>query len=235
MVDRSREQYAAAARTFAEVHGCDRVELDWKGGTIDRHTGLLGQTDTNGNSLTIDASGIRASSGPTITFNRDAGNRITQIVGPNGIISYTYSPAGDLTGVQYPTGATQAFTYDPAHDLVSTSALRLRCRFVGGDGDAVPVPDYRLFEQDVRINIVRARMVRTESLRATFGQEFESFAERFKLRGQFITSEEVANTILALCSGLLDGISGQVITVDRGASFFDNLMRVYQERDALDV
>jgi enoyl-[acyl-carrier-protein] reductase (NADH) len=67
------------------------------------------------------------------------------------------------------------------------------------------------------------------------GEEFVSFAEQFKLRGQFVNRDDVANTIVALCSGLLDGVRGQVITVDRGAAFFDNLMRLYQERDAFDV
>ena len=95
--------------------------------------------------------------------------------------------------------------------------------------------NYRLFDEDVRINVVRSRLVRTESLRATFGHDFEQFAERFNMRRQFITCEEVANTILALCSGLMDGVSGQVIMVDRGTTFFDNLMRLYQERDSLDI
>ena len=36
-------------------------------------------------------------------------------------------------------------------------------------------------------------------------------------------------------SGLLDGVNGQVIMVDRGTSFFDNLMRLYNERDALSL
>ncbi len=92
---------------------------------------------------------------------------------------------------------------------------------------------YRLFDQDVRVNVVRSRLVRTESLRATFGRDFEEFAERFNMERQFISCEEVANSILALCSGMLDGMSGQVLMVDRGTSFFDNLMRIYEERESL--
>jgi NAD(P)-dependent dehydrogenase (short-subunit alcohol dehydrogenase family) len=94
---------------------------------------------------------------------------------------------------------------------------------------------YRLFDEDVRVNVVRSRLVRTESLRATFGVEFEPFAERFNMERQFIPAEEVANVVLALCSGLLDGVSGQVIMVDRGTTFFDNLMRLYNEREALNL
>jgi enoyl-[acyl-carrier-protein] reductase (NADH) len=43
----------------------------------------------------------------------------------------------------------------------------------------------------------------------------------------------VAGTILALASGLLDGMSGQVVTVDRGISFADNILRIYDEREEL--
>lgn len=92
---------------------------------------------------------------------------------------------------------------------------------------------YRLFGQDVRVNVVRSRLVRTESLRATFGPDFEEFAERFNMKRQFVTCEQVAGTLLALCSGLLDAMNGQVVMVDHGATFFDNLMRFYAERDTL--
>ena len=91
--------------------------------------------------------------------------------------------------------------------------------------------NYRLFSDDVRVNVVRSRLVRTESLRATFGRDFEDFAERFNMSHQFISCEEVANATLALCSGLMDGVSGQVLMVDRGTTFSDNLMRIYNERE----
>jgi enoyl-[acyl-carrier-protein] reductase (NADH) len=111
------------------------------------------------------------------------------------------------------------------YDFVAASkaVMETLCRYM----------NYRLFDDDVRINIIRSRLVRTESLRATFGRDFEEFAERFNMRRQFISCEEVANAILALCSGLMDGVSGQVLMVDRGTTFFDNLMRLYNERDEL--
>src|SRR5262245_5232872 len=113
------------------------------------------------------------------------------------------------------------------YDFVAASkaVMETLCRYM----------NYRLFDEDVRINVVRSRLVRTESLRATFGSDFEEFAERFNMKRQFISCEEVANAILALCSGLMDGVSGQVLMVDRGTSFFDNLMRLYNERDELDL
>lgn len=113
------------------------------------------------------------------------------------------------------------------YDFVASAkaVMETMCRYMS----------YRKFDQDVRINVVRSRLVRTESLRATFGRDFEAFAERFNMKRQFISCEEVAGTILALCSGLMDGMSGQVLMVDRGTSFFDNLMRIYEERESLDI
>lgn len=35
---------------------------------------------------------------------------------------------------------------------------------------------------------------------------------------------------LARCSGLMDAMTGQVILLDRGVSFQDNLMRMFQHR-----
>jgi enoyl-[acyl-carrier-protein] reductase (NADH) len=45
----------------------------------------------------------------------------------------------------------------------------------------------------------------------------------------------VADAALALCSGMMDGVSGQILTIDRGTSFFDNLMRLYEERESLGI
>jgi len=122
------------------------------------------------------------------------------------------------------SGGPDAFYKNYDYVAASKAVLETLCRYT----------NYRLFDEDVRVNVVRSRIVRTESLRATVGQDFEAFAERFNMDRQFIAGDEVANTILGLCSGLMDGVSGQVIMVDRGTSFFDNLMRLYQEREQLD-
>jgi 3-oxoacyl-[acyl-carrier protein] reductase len=95
--------------------------------------------------------------------------------------------------------------------------------------------NYRLYDEDVRINVIRTRSVRTESFRSTFGSDFEAFAGRFTRDRHFVDAGEVANAAVALCSGLMDGVRGQILTVDRGTSFFDNLMRLYNEREALQL
>jgi enoyl-[acyl-carrier-protein] reductase (NADH) len=106
---------------------------------------------------------------------------------------------------------------------MSKAVLETLCRYM----------NYRLFKEDVRINVVRARAVQTESLRATFGPQFEGFLERANMTRDMIQPQEVADAILALCSGLMDGVSGQVLMVDRGGTFRDNLMRLYNEREHL--
>ncbi len=95
--------------------------------------------------------------------------------------------------------------------------------------------NYRLFDEDIRVNVIRSRNVRTDSFRLTFGTEFEKFAKRYTQENHFIETDEVANATLALCSGLMDGVSGQVIMVDRGITFFDNIMRLYAEREKLGI
>jgi NAD(P)-dependent dehydrogenase (short-subunit alcohol dehydrogenase family) len=117
--------------------------------------------------------------------------------------------------------------YYKNYDFVAASkaVMETLCRYL----------NYRLFDQDVRINIVRSRLVRTESLRATFGREFEAFTEKLNMDTHYVEPSEVAGAILALCSGLMDGVSGQVLTVDHGATFFDNTMRLYNERACLNL
>ena len=112
--------------------------------------------------------------------------------------------------------------FHASYDIVAAckSMLETFCRYLA----------YRLRDDDVRVNVVRARFVRTESLEATLGAEFEPFIDRYD-PDFFISVEDVANTILALCSGLMDGVSGQVLNVDRGTKFADNLMGMYDQRD----
>ncbi|MCC6559335.1 MAG: SDR family oxidoreductase [Polyangiaceae bacterium] len=116
-------------------------------------------------------------------------------------------------------------SFSSGYDFVAASkaVMETLCRYM----------NYRLFDEDVRINVLRSRSVRTASFDATFGAEFARFAKRFTRERHFLSADEVGEAALALCSGLMDGVSGQILTVDRGTTFFDNLMRLYEERDAL--
>lgn len=116
--------------------------------------------------------------------------------------------------------------YTANYDFVASSkaVLETLCRYLA----------FRLSADNININIVRAALVRTESLNATMGEECVPFIERFD-PSMFVTVQEVANTILALCSGLMDAVTGQVISVDHGAPFYDNVMRLYGERDHIQL
>jgi RHS repeat-associated protein/uncharacterized repeat protein (TIGR01451 family) len=102
-----------------------RFQLTAKDGTVyilDRTSGLVSATDLNGNVITVDATGIHSSAGPSIVLTRDAahGGRITRIAGPadgiggaNQHLDYGYDAAGRLGAVTDPAGNTVTYAYDP--------------------------------------------------------------------------------------------------------------------------
>lgn len=116
-------------------------------------------------------------------------------------------------------------SFSVGYDFVaaSKSVMETLCRYMS----------YRLYDEDLHVNVLRSRSVKTDSFDTTFGKEFSEFAKRFTTDQHFLTPEEVGEAALALCSGLMDGVRGQVLTVDRGTTFFDDLMRLYEEREAL--
>jgi enoyl-[acyl-carrier-protein] reductase (NADH) len=100
---------------------------------------------------------------------------------------------------------------------MSKAVLETMCRYM----------NFRLFDEQVRVNVIRSRLVRTESFDATFGSEFHEFLEKLGgFEDCYTTPEEIGNAALALGSGLLDAVGGQVIMVDKGFEFFDNLMGI---------
>jgi NAD(P)-dependent dehydrogenase (short-subunit alcohol dehydrogenase family) len=111
----------------------------------------------------------------------------------------------------------------PGYDFVaaSKSVMETFCRYLTSD----------LLEEDIRINVLRANPVETESLEATFGPEFAPFCKKWYAEGFFIQPREVAEAALALSSGLMDGIKGQVLLLDRGFGFSDNVVRLFSARE----
>ena len=88
--------------------------------TLDRTDGLVEARDRNGNTITVDDTGIRSSSGPSIEFDRDTDGRITTVTGPdNESVSYTYTPDGDLESVTDQRGKVSAYEYGEGHRLAS--------------------------------------------------------------------------------------------------------------------
>jgi len=87
---------------------------------------------------------------------------------------------------------------------------------------------FRLMPEGVRVNAVRTRFVRTESLRAIFGEAFEPFVDQHA-PDLFVDAQQVAEAIFGVCSGWMDGLSGQVLTADGGAGFADGFSRLYRD------
>ncbi len=113
----------------------------------------------------------------------------------------------------------------PGYDFVAASktVMEIFCRYLTSD----------LLDEDVRINILRANPVDTRSLEATFGPEFSPFCRKYYADRFFIDAEEVASATVALCSGLMDGIKGQILLLDHACGFADNVVRLFTERERL--
>jgi NAD(P)-dependent dehydrogenase (short-subunit alcohol dehydrogenase family) len=107
------------------------------------------------------------------------------------------------------------------YDIVAASkaALEALCRYIS----------FRLRKEDCRINVVRTRAVDTESVREIIGTDLQTIAEIAHARNQLISPDEVADVIVAVCSGLLDDMNAHVLTVDRGGLFRDNLCGMLNE------
>ncbi len=104
---------------------------------------------------------------------------------------------------------------------VSKAVLEVLCRYLAK----------YLGPEGVRINAVRTRNVITDSALAIHGADYPEFVRRFASARHFLQPAEVGDAVLALCSGMLDAMSGQVLSVDRGGPFSDTLMRVYKHRE----
>ena len=86
---------------------------------LDQKLGAISVTDPNNNTLTINANGVIHSNGTSVVFTRDSQGRITQITDPAGkVLTYAYTPAGDLASFTDPTGNVTGFSYDSTHLLL---------------------------------------------------------------------------------------------------------------------
>lgn len=88
-----------------------------------------------------------------------------------------------------------------------------------------------LIDEDIRLNMVRTRNVITESALAIHGQDYPGFVRKYGGEPHFVEASAVGNAIYALCSGLLNAMNGQILHVDNGGPFSDNLMRLYRRRE----
>ncbi|MGA2613906.1 MAG: SDR family oxidoreductase [Spirochaetia bacterium] len=90
-----------------------------------------------------------------------------------------------------------------------------------------------LFPEGSRVNVLRFGTVDTESFRAVFGQQFFSWMRENGVPAEAIlTPKECGKAVLAMCSGLMDAINGQIISVDYGLPFKDNSMMRYLSQES---
>lgn len=74
-------------------------------------------------------------------------------------------------------------------------------------------------------NVVRFGPVKTESFMYMFGEKFFDFVKESGFsEDKILVPEECGKVIFALCSGLFDAMNGQVISVDKGMPYQDNVM-----------
>lgn len=107
------------------------------------------------------------------------------------------------------------------YDLVAAAkaALETLCRYL----------HYRLRDDGTIVNAVRTRFVETDSMHAMFGEAFAPFLKRYE-PDVLTAPDAVAAAIVGLCSGPMDAVGGQIVTVDGGAGLFENFSRLFQER-----
>ena len=87
---------------------------------------------------------------------------------------------------------------------------------------------YRLYNEDCHINVIRTEWVDTESSRGIFDEGvFEVIDNIFP--EAVITPGEVGKASVAMCSGLMDAVRGQIINVDNGGRFYQNAMFMFDE------
>jgi len=97
----------------------------------------------------------------------------------------------------------------PGYDAVgiAKAALESLCRYLA----------LRLKGDGVRVNAVRCGPLDTLGFRAMFGHELLD-SEVARREGLLLDPRCVARACVALCGGLMDSVTGQIITVDEGAS-----------------
>jgi NAD(P)-dependent dehydrogenase (short-subunit alcohol dehydrogenase family) len=108
----------------------------------------------------------------------------------------------------------------PGYDMVGVAkaGLEALCRYLA----------LRLRSEGVRVNVVRCAALDTVSSRATFGDAVID-SDVVRRLGLLIEPRAVARACVALCSGLMDSVTGQVITVDEGISLVGPLAYLTQQ------
>lgn len=105
----------------------------------------------------------------------------------------------------------------PGYELAGASkaVMETLCRYLA----------VRLKPRGVRVNVVVAGLLDTATFASTFGEE-TARTVRDRAGAMFLDPAGLARVCLALCSGLMDSMTGQSIVVDEGWSLLSPLTYV---------
>ncbi len=94
-----------------------------------------------------------------------------------------------------------------------------------------------LYDEGCRVNTIRFGTVRTPSFNAIFGDEYFDWMKKNKGVGEssILTPPDCGKVILAMCSGLMTAINGQIINADLGLPFRDNTLMDYMAKRTIGV
>jgi NAD(P)-dependent dehydrogenase (short-subunit alcohol dehydrogenase family) len=120
-----------------------------------------------------------------------------------------------------------AATYHPNYDFaaLSKAVMETMVRYLA----------LRLRPHGTTVNALRPWVLRTDSSLATFGETMADLCEHYLPDGAFLEPQQVAKAAYGFCSGYFDHVSGQVLSVDGGCAFRDNLMGLLERPDVLEA
>lgn len=115
--------------------------------------------------------------------------------------------------------------YFSNYEFVATSkaVMETFCRYMAK----------HLGPEGVIVNVLRSRNVLTDAVYEIFGEAYTDFLGKYAGEEYFMQPEEIGDAVLAMCSGMMDAMSGQVIMVDKGMAFADTLMNLLDRRHEL--
>jgi YD repeat-containing protein len=158
-----------------------RYQLTDKEGMVyvlNQNSGLEKLTDLNGNTITFTANGILHSAGPSVTFTRDAQNRITTITDPMGhTLEYAYDFYGDLAAVTDQEAYTTQFRYNATHgllDIVDPRGVKVVRNEYDNDGRLRLVKDANNQTTDLTHDLPAHREVVTDRLGHSTTYEYDA-------------------------------------------------------------
>ena len=108
----------------------------------------------------------------------------------------------------------------PGYDFVAGSKALLECfaRYLA----------MHLIDQKCQVNVLRFSALPTESFNAIFGEGFFDFLKSRDIPSdRLLCLDDCGRAVVALCSGLLDALNGQVVTIDQGVALSDNALVNY--------